>query len=107
MPPAPPAPLALSDAEVKSGINQAAYDYCLPDAFCYDYGIYVDSIGGPITCASKTVYEWSCYGWNEEYDGSDFYTCDFGEIVSRSGYNRITHRQDLSYGSSGWNCYLS
>ena len=106
VPPAPPAPLALSDAEVQGAVNQAAYNYCLPDADCYDYGIYVDYIGGPITCASKTTYEWSCYGWNDEYDGFDFYTCDFREIVSRSGYNGITHRQDLTYGSSGWNCHL-
>ncbi len=101
--PAPPAPLPLSESEVKSAVNQAAYNYCLPDIYCYDYGIYVDGAGNA-ACDSKTTYEWVCYGWNDEYDGSSYYTCDFRQVIDRSGYSSITSRQDMSYGSGGWVC---
>lgn len=104
--PPPPAPLALTDSEVRGAVNQAAFNYCLPDVFCYNYGIYVDYSGGPISCSSKQTYEWSCYGWNDEFDGLFFYTCDFREIVDRTGYNGVTSHQDLTFGSNGWNCFL-
>jgi hypothetical protein len=105
--PAPPAaPLALTESEVETAVNQAAYNYCLPDIYCFDYGIYVDYTGGPISCSSRTTYEWACYGWNYETDLYSFEGyCDFREIVTRSGYNGVTSHQDTSYGSSGWDCY--
>lgn len=102
----PPAPLALSDSEVKNRVGQQAVNYCIPDIYCYNAGIYVDYSGGPISCASRSTYEWACYGWNDEYDGYDFYTCDFREIVDRVGYSDITSHQDQSYGYLGWNCHL-
>jgi hypothetical protein len=105
IPPAAPANLALTESEVRSAVNQAAYNYCLPDIYCYDYGIYVDYSGGPISCASKSTYEWNCYGWNDEFDGFAFYSCDFREIVDRVGYSGLSHRQDSTYGNGGWLCY--
>jgi hypothetical protein len=105
-PPAPPAPaaLALTEAEVKNRVNQQAQAYCAVDIYCYAAGVYVDYTGGPITCSSKSTYSWSCYGWNEEYNGN-YFTCDFRETVVRAGYNGITSQRDLSYGSNGWDCY--
>ena len=106
VPPAPSAPLALTESEVENAVNQAAYNGCLPDIYCYDYGIYVDYTGGPISCSYRTTYEWACYGWNYETDFSSFEGyCDFREIVNRSGYNGVTSHQDTSYGSGGWDCY--
>src|SRR4026208_901034 len=42
-------------------------------------------------CSSKSTYNWSCYGWNDEDNGVDpQFTCDFREVVERTGYNAIT-----------------
>jgi hypothetical protein len=98
-----PAPLALTEAEVTNRVDQQAASYCSTDIYCYNYGHYIS--GGHLACASTSTYSWSCYGYNDEYDGT-YYTCDFREIVQRSGYNGITSYRDLTYGnSSGWNCY--
>jgi hypothetical protein len=99
--PPPPSPLALTESEVTSRVDQQAAAYCAVDSFCYSSGHYTD--GGSLACSSRSTYSWSCYGYNDEYDGT-FYTCDFREIVERSGYNGIASRQDLTYGSSGWAC---
>jgi hypothetical protein len=104
-PPAPPTPLALTDAEVITRVTQKAFDYCSVDPDCIDYGYYYDTTSTVAACSSKTTYTWACYGWNDEDDGVDpVFTCDFREIVERVGYNGITSHQDLSYGSSGWAC---
>jgi hypothetical protein len=97
-------PLALSESEVRARVNSQAYQYCFNsgDPYCYDYGVYTS--GGSLSCESKSTYTWSCYGWNDEYDGT-YYTCSFREVVSRSGYNGITSYRDLSYGgSNGFSC---
>jgi hypothetical protein len=94
----PPAPLALSETEVRARVNSQASAYCAIDPYCYDYGVYTS--GGSLSCASKSTYTWSCYGWNDEYDGT-FYTCRFREVVSRSGYNGLTSYRDTGY---GWDC---
>jgi len=105
-PPAPPAPLALTDAEVIHQVTQKAGEYCLVDPDCINYGYYSADLAGQLAaCNSKTTYSWSCYGWNDEDNGTDpVFTCDFREIVERSGYDSITSHQDLSFGSFGWSC---
>jgi hypothetical protein len=106
-PPAPPAPLALTSSEVINQVIQKAGQYCAVDPYCFDWGYYyVNPDPNNIACASKSTYSWSCYGWNDEDNGVDpVFTCDFREIVERTGYSGITSHQDLSYGSSGWNCH--
>ena len=98
-----PPPLALSESEVRARVNSQAYQYCFNsgDPYCYDYGVYTS--GGSLSCESKSTYTWSCYGWNDEYDGT-YYTCAFREVVSRSGYNALTSYRDSSYGSGGFSC---
>lgn len=102
-PPAPPAPLAITETEARTAVNQVAYNECLPDPYCYNYGIYVDGAGN-ISCDSKSTYTWTCFGWNDEYDGT-FFTCDFRAYVERSGYSSVTYRRDSTYNGTGWNCY--
>jgi hypothetical protein len=102
----PPAPLALTDAEVIQRVTQKAGEYCAVDPFCYDYGYYYDSNPSQAYCTSKSTYSWSCLGYNLEDDDPDFYACDFREIVERVGYNGITSHQDPTFGSGGWDCYL-
>jgi hypothetical protein len=104
-PPPPPAPLALTDSEVIARVAQKAGEYCAVDSFCYDYGYYGYPDLAHADCSSKSTYSWTCYGWNDEYDGVDFYTCDFREVVDRVGYNGITSHQDLTFGTSGWSCF--
>jgi hypothetical protein len=87
-----PPPLALTASEVADRVFSQASAYCNQDAFCYAYGNYDTS-----TCASKSTHTWSCYGYNLETYGD---TCDFREVVSRSGYNGITSYRDLTYGGS-------
>jgi hypothetical protein len=96
-------PLALTESEVRARVNSQAYQYCFNsgDPYCYASGVWTD--GGSLACESKSTYQWSCYGWNDEYDGT-YYTCTFREIVSRSGYNGLTSYRDASYGSNGWAC---
>jgi hypothetical protein len=88
----PQPPLALTASEVANQVFSRAAAYCNEDTFCYAYGNYDTS-----TCASKSTYTWSCYGYNLETYGD---TCDFREVVSRSGYNGLTSYRDLTYGGS-------
>ena len=105
-PAAPPTPLALTDAEVISRVTQKAFDYCTVDVDCVDYGYYYDTSSTVADCSSKSTYSWTCYGWNDEDDGIDPpFTCDFREVVERTGYNGITSHQDLTYGTDGWFCF--
>jgi hypothetical protein len=104
-PPALQAPLPLTDAEVITRVTQKALDYCSVDPDCVDYGHYYYPTPGTADCLSRSTYSWSCYGWNDEDDGVDTFTCDFREVVERTGYNGITSHQDLTYGSSGWFCF--
>jgi hypothetical protein len=108
-PPAPPAPLALTDAEVISQVTRKALEYCNADPDCINYGYYSTDPGGQVAaCSSKSTYSWSCYGWNDEDNGVDpQFTCDFREVVERTGHNDITSHQDLTFGSGGWDCFLS
>lgn len=112
-PPAQPTPLALTDAEVIARVTQQALNYCFVDPNCVNYGYYsTDQAGTLAACASRSTYTWSCYGWNDEDIDADPQvdaTCDFREIVTRTGINGITSRQDLTYGGNGgagWNCHL-
>jgi len=104
---APPSPLALTDAEVINRVTQKAFDYCSVDIDCVDYGYYAtDMTLQHAECSSKSTYSWSCYGWNDEDNGVDpQFTCDFREVVERTGYNGITSHQDLTFGSGGWDCF--
>jgi hypothetical protein len=104
-PPAAPTPLALTDAEVISRVTQKAFEYCSVDPDCVDYGHYYYPSPGLADCSSKSTYSWTCYGYNDEDDGVDTFTCDFREVVERTGYNGITSHQDLTYGTSGWSCF--
>jgi hypothetical protein len=104
-PPAPPAPLALTNAEVITRVTQRAGAYCLVDQDCFNYGYYATDAAGLVpACSSKTTYSWSCYGWNDTDDSVHQFTCDFREVVQRSGFDGVTSHQDLSYGSFGWIC---
>jgi hypothetical protein len=96
-------PLALTESEVQARVVQRAASECNIDPFCVASGYYTS--GGHLLCSSRTTYEWGCFGYNDENDGS---TCDFREIVDRSGYNGITSHRDLSFGGSGgpgWDCH--
>ena len=112
--PAPPAPLALTASEVVSRVTEQANAYCQVDAACSDYGYYWDSGPGDPYCYSKSTYSWTCYGYNEEYwpgddPDTDYWWCDFREVVERDGYNGIRSHQDLTFGGGswapGWDCY--
>jgi hypothetical protein len=107
VPAAPMTPLALTEAEVINQIVQRAGVYCDEDPNCIDFGYYEDG-SGALECASRSTYSWTCYGWNDEDAGFDppNATCDFREIVQRSGYSGITSQQDLSFGDEGWDCYV-
>ena len=97
-PAGPQAPLALTAQEVANRVFSQAGTYCNEDIYCVSYGNYDTS-----TCASTSTYEWKCYGWNDESYAA---TCDFREVVTRSGYNGITSYRDLTYGGSdGFFCY--
>lgn len=103
VPPAPPAPLPLTDSEVIARVSQQANFYCSIDIGCNASGYYYDTNNpSQAACSFRTTYQWGCYGWNDEFYFSYGLTCDFREIVDRVGYNGITSHQDLSY---GWNCY--
>ena len=101
------APPALTDAEVINRVTRKAFDYCFVDIDCVDYGYYAtDMTLQHAECSSKSTYSWSCYGWNDEDNGADPHvTCDFREVVERTGYNGITSHQDLTFGSGGWDCF--
>jgi hypothetical protein len=107
VPAAPTTPLALTEAEVVSRIIQRADVYCNEDPSCIDYGYYEDGTGH-LECASKSTYTWTCYGWTDEDAAFDppNATCDFREIVQRSGYSGIASYQDLTFGDEGWDCYV-
>jgi hypothetical protein len=107
VPPAPTTPLALTEAEVVNRVVQRAEVYCNEDPSCIDSGYYVDGTGH-LECASRSTYAWTCYGWNDEDAAFDppNATCDFREIVQRTGYSGITSQQDLSFGDEGWDCYV-
>jgi hypothetical protein len=107
-PPATPTPLALTNQEVINRVVQKAGEYCSVDPDCIAYGYYYDGTPSVPACDSKTTYTWACYGWNDEDASFDppNATCDFREIISRSGYNGITSQQDLSFGVDGWDCYV-
>jgi hypothetical protein len=96
-PPGTQQPVALSASEVANRVFSRAAGYCAVDSACYAYGNYDTS-----TCESKSTYTWSCYGYNLEDNGL---TCDFREIVSRTGVNGITSYLDTSY-SGGFYCYF-
>jgi hypothetical protein len=108
--PAPPAPAPkpLTDADVIPLMIQRAAVYCADDPFCVNYGYYFDGSAGVAACTSKSTYQWTCLGWNdeEEGDGGDpDATCRFREIVDRVGIDGITSHQDLSYNPpDGWLC---
>jgi hypothetical protein len=104
-PPAAPTPLALTDAEVIDRVNQKAFEYCEVDPDCVDYGHYYYPTPGIADCSSQSTYSWTCYGYNDEDDGMDTFTCDFREVVERAGYNGITSHQDLTFGTDGWDCF--
>jgi hypothetical protein len=104
-PPALQAPLALTDAEVINQVTQKASEYCSVDPDCVDYGHYYYPSPGLADCSSQSTYSWTCYGYNDEDDGVDTFTCDFREVVERTGYNGITSHQDLTYGTDGWACF--
>jgi hypothetical protein len=108
----PPAPLALTAAEVVDRVIQKAGEYCSPDPNCVDYGYYWDTGPGDPYCESRTTHTWTCYGWNQEDAAFDppNAICDFREVVERDGYNGIKSHQDLSFGgvdpwAPGWDCY--
>jgi hypothetical protein len=101
--PAPPTPTPLSAAEVINQVGQKAAAYCLPDPICVDSGYY--GTDTQPECQSKAAYVWVCYGWNDEDDEGDLFTCDFREVVERVGLNGITSHQDLAYGDEGWDCF--
>jgi hypothetical protein len=113
--PAPPTPLALTAAEVVSRVQQKANEYCNPDPACVDWGYYWDTAPGDPYCDSRSTYTWVCYGYNYEYwpgddPETDYWWCDFREIVERDGYNGIKSHQDPTYGGApdwapGWFCY--
>jgi hypothetical protein len=108
--PPPPVPAPLTDAEVISRVTQQAQNYCDIDADCVDYGYYYTGIPTQADCESKSTYSWSCYGWNYEYwpgddPDTDYWYCDFREVVERVGQNGITSHQDTSFGSGGFDCY--
>jgi len=102
----PPAPLALTAGEVINRVIERAGVYCAADPDCFDWGYYftVPDPGDPF-CSSRSTYTWSCFGWNDGNDGVDDYTCDFREIVSRSGLNGITSQLDTTFGVNGFDCY--
>ena len=104
-PPAPPAPLALTEPEVINRMAQQASFYCSLFSGCSASGYYVDE-GGHLACESKATYRWACYGFTEGETPDYLFTCDFREIVLRSGYSDITSFKDLTFGSSGggWDC---
>jgi hypothetical protein len=89
----PPAPLALTEAEVLGRIRAIASAECDVDGNCSASGAYAAS-----TCDERSTYRWICYGWNFEGFG-DGSTCDFREVVSRNGYNGLTATRDTSYGN--------
>jgi hypothetical protein len=107
VPTAPLTPLALTEAEVINRVVLRAEVYCNEDPNCIDFGYYEDG-AGQLDCESRSTYTWSCYGWNDEdatFDPPNA-TCDFREIVSRTGYSGITSQQDLSFADEGWDCYV-
>src|SRR4051794_5824250 len=111
--PPPPAPPALTDAEVISRVVQKAREYCESAGdSCPGYGYYsTDPQGQYADCSSKSTYSWTCYGYNDKT--SPYFvnalTCDFREIVERTGDTGIASHQDLSFGGPpwgpGWDCY--
>ena len=52
-PPPPPPPLALTESEVTTQVVKKAFEYCLPDQYCYDWGYYVDYSGGRFRAAQS------------------------------------------------------
>ena len=112
--PAPPAPLALTASEVVNRVTQQANAYCQVDVDCSDYGYYWDTGPGDPYCVAKSTYSWTCDGYNEEYwpgddPDTDYWLCEFREVVERDGYNGIKSHQDLTFGGGswapGWDCY--
>ena len=109
----PPAPPALTDAEVINRVVQKASEYCnAAGSACLEYGYYsTDPAGQLADCASKSAYSWTCYGYNVRTTPLfvNALTCDFREVVERSGHDGITSHQDLTFGGppwgAGWDCY--
>ena len=102
-PPPPPAALPLSSSEVIAAVTQIAKNECDIDGNCSDYGAYSAS-----SCDYITASQAACYGWNYEGFG-DGSTCDFREILSRTGYNGLTATRDTSYGNTSdgrFYCYF-
>jgi hypothetical protein len=113
-PPAPPTPAPLTAAEIVQRVGQKAAAYCSADTDCVDSGYYYDSAPGDPACSSRTTFSATCYGWNEEFwpgddPDTDYWLCDFREVIARSGINGISSHQDLSFGgdpwATGWDCF--
>jgi hypothetical protein len=114
--PTPPAPtpLPLTAAEVIQRVTDRAAVYCAEDELCLDSGYYFDGAESNPDCVSRSTYTWTCYGYNDEDfepdgapDGMVDGTCDFREIVSRSGISGVTSQLDLTFGDEGFDCYLN
>jgi hypothetical protein len=107
-PPAP-TPAALTATEVVNRVVLKAQQYCAVDPYCVDYGYYWDTGPGDPYCVSRTTYTWVCDGYNDEdtdVDPEIDWECEFREVVERDGLNGIKSHQDLTYGSSGWDCFV-
>jgi hypothetical protein len=112
-PVAAPTPKPLTDAEVISRLYSQGAVYCSsPDffaPFCPGHGVYFDGDPTHARCDSKSTFSWSCLGYLDfDSDGDDVgdQTCDFREVVERTGIDGITSHQDVSYGTvSGFDCY--
>ena len=113
--PPPSGPPALTAAEVINQVVLKANQYCAADSDCVDYGFYASdpSLQYP-QCSSRGTWSWSCYGWNYEYwpgddPDTDYWWCDFREIVERSVPTGVMSHQDVTFGgspwASGWDCY--
>jgi hypothetical protein len=106
-------PKPLTDAEVISRLYSQGAVYCSsPDffaPFCPGHGVYFDGDPTHARCDSKSTFSWSCLGYLDfDSDGDDVgdQTCDFREVVERTGIDGITSHQDVSYGTvSGFDCY--
>jgi hypothetical protein len=105
----PQTPLPLTAAEVINQVALKANQYCDEDPDCLAAGYYFDTAPGDPECLYRTTYTWACYGYNEEDFESDDeitdWSCDFLEVVSRTGVNGVTSSQDGTFGAGGWDCY--
>ncbi len=110
-----PGPLPLTASEVIGQVVRKADEYCqTTERGCVDSGYYYNPpTPSDPACDSRTLYVWSCYGWNENVPSSgplagNTLLCDFLEVVERDGYNGIKSHQDLSFGGTpwgaGWDC---